>query len=481
MLSLKIINLETNVAQTAVLIPNPTGACLVGRNPSCDIVLDDPLVSNVHGMFLKAENKWSYLDLLSTNSSYLNNIEVQENQSQALKIRDSIYIGDSWLLVEDIQANGTAIDSENDTSIGSDRTWTDGLTVRCVGAIEKTHDVKTFRFAANPPLLFDYKPGQFVTLTLNINGRSVDRSYTISSTPSRPHTLEITVKRVPAPAHALDAPSGLVSNWLHDNLQVGSEIEISSPMGDFSCVGHAARKILFLSAGSGITPMMSMARWAYDAAPDLDIAFFHSARSSRDVIFHKELDWMSSQHPNFHLHLSLTRAENEDRWSGLNGRLDAQMLDRIAPDLLERDVYVCGSDGFMQGVKTLLQSLDFPMDNYYYESFGSCELAEKTSLESAIPIGTPVDKATSSVVVFSNSDTEIKYDREESILQVGKRENLRLKSACKMGRCGVCKIRKIQGEVKYKGSSDRLSSDEQAAGFILPCIAYPIGRVEVEA
>jgi glycine betaine catabolism B len=481
MLSLKIINLETNIAQKTTLTPNPNGACLVGRNPSCDIVLDDPLVSNVHGLFLKTENKWSYLDLLSTNSSYLNNIEVEENQSQALKIRDSIYIGDSWLLVEDIKQNGTASDSENNANIGSVRSWTDGLTVRCVGAIAKTHDVKTFRFAANPPVLFDYKPGQFVTLTLNINGRSVDRSYTISSTPSRPHTLEITVKRVPAPADALDAPAGLVSNWLHDNLQVGSEIEISSPMGDFTCVGHAARKILFLSAGSGITPMMSMARWAYDAAPDLDIAFFHSARSSRDVIFHKELDWMSSQHPNFHLHLSLTRAASEDNWSGLTGRLDAQMLARIAPDFLERDVYVCGSDGFMQGVKTLLQSLEFPMDNYYHESFGSCELPEKTLLEPAVTNGTKVDKETSSLVVFSQSGTEIKYDREESILQVGKRENVRLKSACKMGRCGVCKIRKIQGEVKYKGSSDRLSTDEQNAGFILPCIAYPIGRVEVEA
>jgi glycine betaine catabolism B len=478
MLSLKIINLETNIAQATVLTPNPHGACLVGRNPACDIVLDDPLVSNVHGLFLKTETKWSYLDLLSTNSSYLNNIEVAENQSQALKIRDSIYIGDSWLLVEDIQQDGTATDRDRDPSTSSNRQWTDGLTVRCVGAIEKTHDVKTFRFAANPPVLFDYQPGQFVTLTLNINGKSIERSYTISSTPSRPHTLEITVKRVPASA---DAPAGIVSNWLHDNLRVGSEIEISSPMGDFTCVGRAARKTLLLSAGSGITPMMSMARWAYDAAPDLDIAFFHSARSARDVIFRKELDWMSSQHPNFHLHLSLTRAASEDNWSGLTGRLDAQMLAAIAPDFLERDVYVCGSDGFMQGVKTLLQGLDFPMDSYYDESFGTCELPAQTLLKSADPNGTEVDSATSSLVVFSQSGTETKSDREESILQVGKRENIRLKSACKMGRCGVCKIRKVQGEVKYKGSFDRLSTDEQNAGFILPCIAYPIGRVEVEA
>ena len=228
-ISLKIIDLETNVAQKAVLTPDRIGDCLVGRNPSCGIVLDDPLVSNVHGLFLQKENKWSYIDLLPTNSSYLNNTEIQIDRFQALKIRDSIYIGDSLLLVEDIQE----IQVAPEAGIAQ---WTqDRLTVHCVGVIEKSHDVKTWRFVANPPVLFDYQPGQFVTLHLNIGGESVDRSYTISSTPSRPHTLEVTIKRVTAPTDVLDAPPGLVSNWLHDNLKVGGEIEVSSPMGDFTC------------------------------------------------------------------------------------------------------------------------------------------------------------------------------------------------------------------------------------------------------
>jgi ferredoxin-NADP reductase len=477
MLSLKIINLETNVAQQTVLAADDlTGACLVGRNPSCDIVLDDPLVSNVHGMFLQQQNQWSYLDLLSTNSSYLNNIQLQENQSQALKIRDSIYIGGSWLLVEDIK-HGEHCNLEK-----VDRQWTqDQLTVACVGIIEKTHDVKTFRFAANPPVLFDYKPGQFVTLTLNIDGQPVDRSYTISSTPSRPHTLEVTVKRVPSPTDVPTAPAGLVSNWLHDNLQVGSEIQISAPMGDFTCAEHPARKILLISAGSGITPMMSMSRWAYDCAADLDIAFFHSARSAKDLIFHKELAWMSTQHPNFQLHLSLTRAEVDRNWSGLTGRFDAKMLNQIAPDFRERTVYVCGSEGFMQGVETLFESLDFAMENFYQESFGSGPPAPTLAPPStASP--TQIQTDASSLVMFSKSGKEVaSTDRQESILQLGKQENIRLKSACGKGNCGVCKLKKIKGEVKYQVSPARLSASEQDAGLILPCIAYPVGRVEVEA
>jgi glycine betaine catabolism B len=479
MLSLKIINRETNIAQATVLTADRAGACLVGRNPSCDIVLDDPLVSNVHGMFLQQQNQWSYLDLLPTNSSYLNNTQLQENQSQALKVRDSIYIGDSWLLVEDIKGASGNTATVNG-SAPQQSSWTqDQLTVTCVGIIDKTHDVKTFRFAANPPVLFDYKPGQFVTLTLNIDGQLVDRCYTISSTPSRPHTLEVTVKRVPS--SNLDAPPGLVSNWLHDHLQVGSEIQVSAPMGDFTCAEHPARKILFISAGSGITPMMSMSRWAYDCAADLDIAFFHSARSSCDLVFHKELAWMSSQHPNFQLHLSLTRPEANKDWFGLTGRFNAKMLKQIAPDFQERTVYVCGSGGFMTEVESLFESLNFPMENFYQESFGSGSPAQTSAAPSIADSSTQVATAASSIVMFAKSGKEVSTDREESILQLGKQENIRLKSACGMGNCGVCKLKKTKGNVKYNTPPARLSASEQDAGFILPCIAYPVGQVEVEA
>ena len=469
MLSLKIVNIETNITQETVLNPQSTTACLVGRNLACDIVLDDPLVSNVHGMFIQQENQWSYLDLLPTNASFINNIELEENKSQTLKIRDSIYIGDSWLLVEDIQA------------IGTNRQWPqDRLTVTCMGMIEETHDVKTWRFAAHPPVLFDYKPGQFITLHLNINGEPVDRSYTVSSTPSRPHTLEITVKRVAATPNVPNARPGLVSNWLHQQLKIGDQIEISNPMGEFSCIEHPAPKILLISAGSGITPMMSMSRWAYDAATDLDITFFHSAQTARDLIFGQELEWMSTQNPNFKLCLSLTRAQISRDWAGLVGRLNAEMLAKIAPDFRERTVYVCGSDSFMESTKTLLQNLDFPMDNYYQESFGTCTLAPTLS-EVKISNQTKAEQSVRSLVVFAKSGTEIKSDRNESILQLGKRENVRLKSGCGMGSCGVCKIKKVTGEIKYKSAPDRLSATEQAAGLILPCIAYPIGRVEIDA
>src|SRR5262249_39720946 len=105
--------------------------------------------------------------------------------------------------------------------------------------IPETHDVYTFRFQGPPLCPFPHWPGQFCTLVLNIDGKKVVRSYSISSTPTRPYVLEITVKRV---------PGGVVSNWLPDHLKVGDRIEISGPKGKFCLVpGKIPPKILFLA------------------------------------------------------------------------------------------------------------------------------------------------------------------------------------------------------------------------------------------
>jgi ferredoxin-NADP reductase len=237
-----------------------------------------------------------------------------------------------------------------------------------VRIVNETADVKSFTFVADPPVKFNYLPGQFVTLDLEINGESVLRSYSISSAPSRPNTLEITVKCVAATA---EQPAGLVSNWLHDNLKLGSQIKLSAPMGKFTCAPKPPAKLLLLSAGSGITPMMSMARWLADTAADTDIIFFHSARSPQEIIFRQELELMSARLPNFHLAISMTQTVSGSAWAGFTGRLAEPMLRCIAPDFLERSVYVCGSEGFMQASKSLLETLSFPMQNYAQESFGA--------------------------------------------------------------------------------------------------------------
>jgi ferredoxin-NADP reductase len=488
MLKLKVFNYQTGEFQETVLTPEtkPQGGCLIGRTAGCDIVLESPDVSRVHARIEKQKDGYHFIDPGSANGSSINSQNAAANQSYPLKVDDLIRIGDFVLLVEAIETNPTG----GETSVimkrlEGDREWKKGnLTVRCVRITYETPDVKTFTFVAEPAVRFNYKPGQFVTLELEINGESVLRSYSISSPPSRSHTLEITVKRVPAPADALNLSPGVVSNWLHDTIKVGSQIKLSGPTGKFTCA--PAAKLLMISAGSGITPMMSMSRWIADTAAETDVVFFHCARTPRDIIFRQELEMMSARLPNFHLAISTTQAELGHPWYGLTGRLTEDMLRCVAPDFQERLVYVCGPDGFMQATKSLLEGLGFPMQNYSQESFGAPKKSkpEKAeSLKNQAPTPAPANGHASAqpLVVFSQSGKQATCDGSESILELAEQAGVKIRSNCKQGVCGACKKRKLEGEVRYDSEPDALEPSDQAAGYILACVASPIGRVVIEA
>ncbi len=116
--------------------------------------------------------------------------------------------------------------------------------------------------------------------------------------------------------------SGLLSNWLHDHLRVGDVVPAVIANGKFNCWDIRADKVLFLTAGIGITPVMSMARWDADLGIERDTVFFHIARTPSWILFHRELERLQSSH--FKLVLNCTRPAPEEEWNGLRGRLDAR-------------------------------------------------------------------------------------------------------------------------------------------------------------
>ena len=515
--------------------------CLIGRDSRCCVVLDDTLASRTHAKIAFREGSYYYCDLGSRNGSKINNQDAQLNQEYLLKSSDTISLGNHLLLIKAIHGEQTEIDPASLTpdkymplatiDTASLETWTKGSKqLRCVQIIDETIDVKTFTFVAEPPVKFDYQPGQFLTLSLDIDGKKVKRSYSISSTPSRPHTIEVTVKRVPAPRDEPNVPPGLVSNWLHDNMTVGKEIEVNAPVGKFTNFANPSAKLLLISAGSGITPMMSMSRWICDTTSKVDVVFLHSARSPEDIIFRQELEMMTSRYPNFKLAITVTRPVPGQPWYGYTGRINETILPAIAPDYQERTVYVCGPNPFMEATKELLQKISFPMENYYEESFGGAKKKKKatatvsngdqtsivppqptpqpqtipTPQPQPVPVPTPevnetfiIDNPapapvvsptpqpvpapaptpTSSgpVVVLSESGKEIACDGEEAILDVAEAEGIDLPCSCRAGACGACKVKKLEGEVAYD------DEDPCEEGFILTCIARPVGRVVIEA
>lgn len=498
MLKTKVINTHTNHVYTAELVPRPGQQfeCLIGRHPNCDLILDGPAVSRVHGRILFELGQCFFADLGSTDGSRLNNEEIQVNRAYKIAPDDVIRMGEFALIVEEVEG----LDAErlsvsqsihqagHQAGSLANRSWATAgaaqeATVRCVQIIQETYDVKTFRFVAEPELLFHFKPGQFVTLKLPITtpkGQPIRRSYSISSSPSRPHTLDITVKRVSATRQ--DLPPGLVSNWLHDQLEVGMTLSLQGPHGDFNCIDHPADKLLLISAGSGITPMMSMAQWLSDLAANTDITFIHAARTPLDIIFRQRLELLAAQHPHFQLAFTLTQKSSAAPWSGYRGRLNPALLSAICPDFMARTAFVCGPASFMTSTRDLLAAASFPMENYFEESFGAppsqaTSASTTPSPAESSPISPSASLPSSPTVEFSTSGKTIPCDATETLLDIAEQAGIALASGCRMGSCGACKQPLAAGEVCYDIEPRGLSERDRASGHVLTCIAKPIGKV----
>ncbi len=522
---------------TVQLTDMPNQECLIGRSPTAFVVLDGQEVSRLHAKIFAHDEQYYFEDLASSGGSWLNDQVATANRQYALKVGDVITIGRFVIMISQIgdpdqstimvtRPEPTPEEYMPVYAVKPQRftRWRKGdITLTCIEVISETHDVKTFRLVADPPILFSYQPGQFVTLDLEIDGEEVLRSYSISSTPSRPHSLEITVKRVPTSGP--DLPPGLVSNWLHDNVIVGSQLKVNGPLGKFSCFQYPSRKLLFISGGSGITPMMGMSRWLCDTGAECDVAFFHSSRTPADVIYQQELMLMSARHPNFKPFVTVTQAQSGQSWLGLTGRLNPEMLKSVVPDFLDRMIFVCGPAPFMSATKDLIASLNFPMERYHEESFGSPKkkplngsptgpqgqdeqpqgngglramlknsdtAVQESSLTPAVAMNPteanpttaahPSKVASLIAVIFQKSAQQVDGDGEESILAMAEQQGVKIRSSCRSGACGTCKKKKISGTVHMDDfDPDALEPEEQEAGYILTCVAFPRDQVVVDA
>ena len=345
---------------------------------------------------------------------------------------------------------------------------TDNILI-CCQIRQETHDVKSFSFKPSKPALFRFLPGQFITLELNINGEQMNRSYTIASSPTQPDALTLTIKR---------QPNGIVSNWMHDQLKVGDAISVLGPTGDFSCAYHQADKYLFLSGGSGITPLMSMSRAFNGLAEDQDIAFVHSARTPSDIIFRQELELMASQNARFKpLYVCQSAADEED-WTMPLGYLSLEMLEAHVPDFLTREVFTCGPAPYMEAIRNLLSQAGFDIRHYHQESFNFDELTKETQAES--PEQDNKEQTSNGFSIYlSKSDKTIQCAPDQFILEAARLAGLRMPSSCAKGLCGTCKTKMTSGEVNMKhGGGIRQREIDQ--GMMLPCCAKPLSDIVLE-
>ncbi len=354
--------------------------------------------------------------------------------------------------------------SENQTAPLTAK-WLGQLRVESVA--DETPSVRTFRLRApgDGPLPFTFVPGQFLNLAFGIGGARMNRSYSISSSPNERGYAELTVKR---------EPRGAVSRHIYDLLNVGDEIEAGGPVGKFTFNGTEAESVVLLSAGVGITPMMCSARYLTERAWPGDIFFIYGCRASEDFIFQKALAALEQRNPK--LHLVVTMSKPGPDWKGPRGRITKELLTEAVPDLASRRIHLCGPPTMMDTTKALLAEIGVAPDNLKTESFGAVKPAP------AVPGTTakPTVPATGPLVTFSKNTKSSKIHTDQTILELSEELGIGIENSCRVGTCGVCKVKMTAGEVDQE-IQDALDDDDKKNGLILACQAKPKAEVMVEA
>ena len=342
--------------------------------------------------------------------------------------------------------------------------WSQGeRALICTERHDETQDgdtvtATTFFFQTAPqPSRFHYLPGQFLLLTVTIAGRQISRAYSLSSAPTRPHSLAITVKRV---------AGGEVSNYLLDTLQPGMMVSAQPPLGHFHLPQTLPAQLLLLCAGSGITPMLSMTRSVRDLGLKNPIHFVYSARHADDVIFRDELLARAKDDPDFHLTLLLETASDAltlPRGRLATGRLDAELLAEISYGLNDYQIFLCGPSGYMDAVNGLLDTpryVGVPLHEERFSPSANPGATETSSLNASDDSHFAL-----SVPAFG---TQTRISAEETLLDVLEREGLPIIGACRAGVCGSCKCKVESGEVQ-SSSAMALTPEQVAEGYVLAC------------
>ncbi|SHI65784.1 hybrid-cluster NAD(P)-dependent oxidoreductase [Wenxinia saemankumensis] len=344
--------------------------------------------------------------------------------------------------------------------------WSDDEPLECVSRLPEAPNTVTFTFQAPSGALFRYRPGQFITLELPVPGGPLHRTYTISSSPSRPTSLTITVRA---------QPDSIGTRWMLDRLQPGMRLKATGPGGTFSHLDHPARKYLFISAGSGITPMVSMVTHMYDAGRDPDIVFINCARRPSEILFRQRMEMMASRITGIELAWVVAQTDPYQPWTGYRGRFNQLLLGLAAPDYLEREVFCCGPEAFMTAVREALAGLGYDMDRYHQESFQA-----PVGRTGDVPEGVILDEDAQAEVEFAVSGRTIRCAETETLLAAARGAGLVIPSGCTFGVCGTCKVRKTEGQV-HMVHNGGITEEDIAEGYILACCSNPLGRVVIEA
>jgi len=319
---------------------------------------------------------------------------------------------------------------------------------------EEAPGVKTLVFLPNQ-LWRGFTPGQHAPVQVVVNGQRHLRSYSLGRQPRG--RVSITVKR---------QAGGLVSSWLHDELTIGQRLTVEPPRGQF--VHQGQPKLLFLCAGSGVTPCHAMlSHWmALPAADRPDVQVMLQFHSQQDIIYAQ--DWQAWRKDGLPVVTGLSQASPQSANDGQTGRLDREQLRQHCPDVAQRDIYLCGPEGFMQQMMADLEALGADPRRIHTERFTPMMDASAVASAKAAPMA----DLEGAEVVFAHVNARMvltQADQGKSLLQLAHERGIALESGCEQGSCGTCKLTLHEGAV----------SGNTLGRAVYLCTAYPASRTLV--
>lgn len=302
-----------------------------------------------------------------------------------------------------------------------------------------------------------HRPGQHLRIGVPIGGMHYTRTYSISSAPEREdECFTITVKAI---------QGGRMSHHLVRQIKPGDYLPIGVPQGDFYLPDANPVQPLFISAGSGITPIMSMLR-SLDAQERLpDISHIHYAPHAYDVIFGQELKALAQKHPRYRLHLVYTREPGENPAEVANRRkpyFGAEQLQQVCPDWRTRDVYACGPQGLLDAV-----------EGHWREAGLSRQLHTERFRAQIAPAPTEI---TAGTVRFADSGVEARSDGIINLLRLAEDHGMNPPHGCRMGICHGCDAVLKSGCVRDLRTNALLNETGQ---IVQICVCAAAGDAEL--
>lgn len=286
-----------------------------------------------------------------------------------------------------------------------------------------------------------HRAGQFVKVGVEIGGRILTRTYSISSSPLRDDgCFTITVKAL---------AGGRVSNRIAE-LQVGEDVRIGLPQGDFILPSPLPDRLLFVTGGSGVTPVASMLRWMSELRSMPSVTHLHFARTREEAIFGRELAWLSLGRPSYALHVIETRRGGR--------RLDIDRLRETSPDFASRETWACGPEGLLDTVSSLV-----PSERLHVERF-------RAKFK-------PISDQGTARVRFGRSKKEVDAMSSRPLLEIAERAGIDAPHGCRIGICHSCDAALVSGCVRDLRTGERIA---EPGTRIQPCVCAAVDAVEID-